>query len=121
MIDLIILPKSKNGKTILLHIVDVWSGYNILRVADSKSAIVIAKLLWNVMRDHGVPRKIITDKGSEFINKHFKEIFEEWCACALKGGSPYHPETQGVNERRHKLIRDLLQNELNLKLNFIIF
>ena len=66
--DLIVLPKSKseNKKVFLLHITDVWSGYNFLRPLQSKSPVHVADKLVQIMAEHGCPRTIMYDNGTEF-------------------------------------------------------
>eukprot|EP00121_Abeoforma_whisleri_P015730 Awhi_evm2s14469 len=60
-----------------------------------------------LMCDHGCPKKIIHDKGGEFVNKHVKEVCAIAAGIMMTGGSPCHPQTQGSNERRHLIIRNL--------------
>ena len=58
---------------------------------------------------NGLPEKILTDNGGEFINKQFKKY------CSKKDinlihGSPRHPLTQGPVERYNRTIKELFQN-----------
>eukprot|EP00122_Pirum_gemmata_P019814 Pgem_evm1s18540 len=99
VVDLIILPKDET-KT-LLHIVDVFSAKTV--------AIEIHK----IMCEHGYPRMMIHDKGNEFINSIAKEMFGKLANILTTGGSPYHPQTQGSNEVRHKQIRNHMIELLN--------
>jgi transposase InsO family protein len=56
----------------------------------------------------GVPRIVISDGGSHFIDKHFEHYL-------LKHGirhnvaTPYHPQTSGHAETSNKQIKNILQ------------
>eukprot|EP00121_Abeoforma_whisleri_P016416 Awhi_evm1s15067 len=113
-IDLMVLPRkqSKDEKAYILHVLDVFSGFNILRRVEDKSSREIAETLHKIMCDHGMPRKILHDKGNEFLNTNVKEIFGILGNIVLDGGAPYHPQVQGANERRHREIRNLIKDLL---------
>ena len=112
VIDLIPLPKEVSDTKFVLHILDVYSGYNILRATEAKTGVAVAKALYAVMCDHGYPRMMIHDRGSEFINKHVQEMLEVLSGMLTSGGAPYSPMCQGSNERRHGQIRNLIKEQL---------
>ena len=112
VIDLIPLPKQIEDTKFVLHILDVYSGFNILLPTREKSAIAIAEALYEVMCHHGYPQTIIHDCGSEFINTHVKSMLSILANMIVRGGAPYHPQTQGSNERRHSIIRNLIKEQL---------
>eukprot|EP00121_Abeoforma_whisleri_P012210 Awhi_evm2s11263 len=115
VVDLILLPKknSKDDVYVVLHVLDLFSGFNILRLCADKSMKTIANELHLIMCDHGCPTKIIHDKGNEFLNSLVTELCSTVAKIVMTGGSPYHPQTQGSNERRHKIIRDLIKSMLS--------
>ena len=52
------------------------------------------------------------DGGGEFQNELSNEVLVNVLQLIKKGGSPYHPQTQGVNEVRHKKLKQLIRTEL---------
>lgn len=58
---------------------------------------------------NGIPEKILTDNGGEFINKQFKKYFSKK-DINLTHVSPRHPQTQGAVELYNRTIKELLQN-----------
>ena len=60
-----------------------------------------------VFRKHGLAKKIISDRGSQFVAHFIKDLY------ALLGirGAPstaYHPQTDGSNERSHQELEQYL-------------
>jgi transposase InsO family protein len=57
---------------------------------------------------HGVPKKIILDRGSQFTSKIWKS-FHENMDTKLNFSLPYHPQTDGQNERTNQVLEDMLR------------
>jgi transposase InsO family protein len=43
---------------------------------------------------HGVPKKIVSDRGSQFTSRFWKKLHES-LDTKLNFSSPYHPHTDG--------------------------
>ena len=68
-----------------------------------------AQLLWNtVVRYHGVPRVIYSDRGAHFTAKSWQELWRI-TGTRLEFSSAYHPQTQGVVERMNALVTQTLR------------
>jgi transposase InsO family protein len=57
---------------------------------------------------HGVPKKIVLDKGSQFTSRFWKS-FHENMSTKLNFGTAYHPQTDGQNERTNQVLEDMLR------------
>jgi transposase InsO family protein len=57
---------------------------------------------------HGVPKKIILDKGSQFTSRIWKS-FHENMDTKLNFSSTYHPQTDGQTERTNQVLEDMLR------------
>ena len=57
---------------------------------------------------HGVPKKIILDRGSQFTSRFWKKILENMYT-KLKFSSAYHPQTDGQTERTNQVLEDMLR------------
>ena len=96
----------------ILHIVDNVSSFTMLRVLrDKEKKKTVTIKIYEIMMEHGLPRQIICDNGKEFEDM-FKNAIQTIAGILKTGGVPYHPQTQGVNERKHGDIKRLVRHEL---------
>ena len=61
-----------------------------------------------IVRLHGVPKKIISDRGSVFTGR-FCTSFQEALGTQLNFSTAYHPETDGQTERTNQTLEDMLR------------
>jgi transposase InsO family protein len=57
---------------------------------------------------HGVPKKIILDRGSQFTSRFWKKLHES-LDTQLNFSSAYHPQTDGQTERTNQVLEDMLR------------
>jgi transposase InsO family protein len=57
---------------------------------------------------HGVPKKIVLDRGTQFTLK-FLERLHEALDTQLCFSSAYHPQTDGQTERVNQILEDMLR------------
>jgi transposase InsO family protein len=57
---------------------------------------------------HVVPKKIVSDRGTQFILK-FWERLHETLGTQLRFSSSYHPQTDGQTERVNQILEDMLR------------
>jgi hypothetical protein len=57
---------------------------------------------------HGVPKRIILDRGSQFTSRFWKS-FNENVDTKLNSSSAYHPQTGGQTERTNQVLEDMLR------------
>jgi transposase InsO family protein len=57
---------------------------------------------------HGVPKKIVSDRGSQFTSRFWKSFLENM-DTKLKFSSAYHPHTDGQTERTNQVLEDMLR------------
>jgi transposase InsO family protein len=60
-----------------------------------------------IVRLHGVPRKIISDREMIFTGR-FWTSFQEALGTQLNFSTTYHPETNGQMERMNQILKDML-------------
>ena len=67
-----------------------------------------------VFVEHGIPKKIISDRGSQFVSKFMTELFE---ILRIRGNlsTAYHPQTDGQMERVNQEIKEFLTMFVNEK------
>jgi hypothetical protein len=55
---------------------------------------------------HGVPKKNVSDKVTQFTSM-FWERLHETLDTQLRFSSAYHPQTDGQTERVHQILEDM--------------
>ena len=100
-------PTSNNNRYILSYI-DLFTGWVCLRAIPSKHSSNVVEALSTIFCEVGVPMNIQSDCGREFISALFKNCMER-LGIRLSFSSPYHPQSQGRLERKHKDIAVMLR------------
>jgi transposase InsO family protein len=57
---------------------------------------------------HGVPKKIMSDRGSQFTSKFWEKLHESM-DTKLNFSSAYHSQTDGQTERTNQILEDMLR------------
>jgi hypothetical protein len=57
---------------------------------------------------HGVPKKIVSGRGSQFTSRFWKSLHENM-DTKLNFSSAYHPQTDGQTERTNQVLEDMLR------------
>ena len=107
------LPES-NGYNAICVIVDRFSKQmHAIPTTTKLSAEGMAKIYRDhVFRLHGLPRKIIHDRGTQFDAKMMKELYK---LLHIEGNpsTAYHPQTDGQTERVNQEIEQYLRLYVN--------
>ena len=101
-------PKSYDSEYILVTVdyVSKWVEAMPCRAADSKHA---RRMFQEIIFPHfGTPRMVISDGGSLFIDKTFRNFLKE-LGAEHNIATPYHPQTNGQAETSNKQIKNILQ------------
>jgi transposase InsO family protein len=61
-----------------------------------------------IMCLHGVPKKIVSDRGSQFTSKFWEKLHESM-DTKLNFSSTYHPQIDGHTERTNQVLKDMLR------------
>ena len=62
----------------------------------------------NIVKLHGVPSRIISDRGTQFTSKFWKSLHKAM-GTKLDFSSAYHPQTDGQTERVNQIMEDMLR------------
>jgi transposase InsO family protein len=101
------LPVSNRGHTCILLAIDHFSGFTFAKVLKNQGAYATSKALAKVFLKFGIPNKVISDNGSNFISKVIKDLMSFFNVEKLVT-SPYHPQANGKIENRHKIFSNVL-------------
>ena len=106
------IPMSEQCEYILVAVdyVSKWVEALPCVAADSRSS----KRMFQetIFPRFGVPRVVISDGGSHFIDKTFKKCLSE-LGLDNRVAAPYHPQTSGQAETYNKQIKNILQKTVN--------
>jgi transposase InsO family protein len=61
-----------------------------------------------IVRLHGVPKTIISDRGAQFITQFWEQL-QNALGTKLIRNSTYHPQTDGQTERINQILEDMLR------------
>ena len=61
-----------------------------------------------VVRFHGMPKYIISDRDSQFTSTSWKSVFQAM-GTKLKFSTAFHPQTDGQTERTNQTLEDMLR------------
>jgi hypothetical protein len=106
------LPKSQDGMTALLAIVDVCTGFVIFRPLPNTKAETIAIVLWQVFNDFGFPKVIQSDNGPEFVNRIISKMLT-LSGINHRRITPYHARADGKVERNIGTVMTIIRKHLH--------
>ena len=104
------LPRTRRQHDSIWVIVDrVTKSSRFLAVKTTDSAEDYAKLYINeIVRLHGVPLSIISDRGPQFTS-HFWKSFQKGLGTQVNLSTTFHPQTDGQAERTIQTLEDMLR------------
>jgi hypothetical protein len=104
------LPRTRAGYDSIWAIVDhLTKVSHFIPVKRTYSGAKLAELYMSrIMCLHGVPKKIMSDRGSQFTSKFWEKLHESM-DTKLNFSSAYHPQTNGQTERTTQILEDMLR------------
>jgi hypothetical protein len=104
------LPHTQAGYDSIWVIVDHFTKVaHFIPVKTTYSGAKLAELYMSrIMCLHGVPRKIVSDRGSQFTSKFWEKLHESM-DTKLNFSSAYHPQTDGQTEMTNQILEDMLR------------
>ena len=111
-LDFLKLPTSEDGHDTLVVFVDRFT--KMMHVFPSRAegldAPSVAQIYFNtVVRHHGVPTSLISDRDTKFTSSFWKTL-AKLCGTKLAMSTANHPQSDGQTERANRTIIEMLRN-----------
>nr|GFC53589.1 transposon Ty3-I Gag-Pol polyprotein [Tanacetum cinerariifolium] len=65
--------------------------------------------IWEIVRLHGTPSAIVSDRDPRFASRFWKGLQKAW-GTRLKFSTAFHPQTDGQTERTIQTLEDMLRS-----------
>ena len=102
----------RKGERYILSVIDCFSQYLILILIKDHNATTVSQALFErVIKYFGCPKKILSDRGTEFTGRVWAEMIELMGIKQLLT-SPYYPQGNGIVERSHRTIGNMIRAQL---------
>ena len=99
---------SDNQEVAIICAIDYFSKYAIIKAIPDQTAFTTAKFISEeIICKYGIPKKIITDQGSNFEAELTTEMCKLLKIDKLRT-TPYHPECNGEVERLNKTLKQMI-------------
>jgi hypothetical protein len=104
------LPRTQSGYDSIWVIMDrLTKVAHFILVKTTYSRPQLAELyMLRIVYLHGVPKKIMSDRGTQFTLK-FWERLHETLDTQLRFSSAYHPKIDGQTKRVNQILEDMLR------------
>ena len=103
------LSKSNNFNYLLVVIDQLTSQVHLVPTTTTVTARGVAWLiLKEVVRLHGIPEFIVSDRDTKFTSIYWKEL-HRLMGSKLLMSTAFHPQTDGVTERANRSIAQILR------------
>lgn len=100
---------SSFGKNYILVAVDYVSKWvETVALPTNDSKVVVTFLKNNIFSRFGVPRALISDECTHFLNKLMENLLKKY-NYKHKIATPYHPQTSGQVELSNRKIKQILE------------
>lgn len=102
-------PITEEGHRFVLTMQDDLTKFSYAVPLPNHEAITVADNLIKFITMFGIPQRILSDQGKEFLSDVIKQVTK---VLKLKHNiaTAYHPETNGALERSHSTLKDYLKH-----------
>ena len=108
-VDIMELPVTQQGNRYVIFFQDFLTKWPLVYPAPDQKSIRIAKLLAEeIVPMFGVPKALLSDRGTNLLSHLMKEVYELLGITKLNT-TPYHPACNGMVERLNRTLKATLR------------
>jgi Integrase zinc binding domain len=113
-VDFIVeLPESAGHDAVMVVVDSVIKRAHFVPALTTTSAAGAARLfVWHVWKDHGLPRKVVSDQGPQFVAEFTRELYR-LLGIKLAATTAYHPQGDRQTERVNQELKQYLRVFVN--------
>ncbi|OMH81098.1 Transposon Ty3-I Gag-Pol polyprotein [Zancudomyces culisetae] len=101
-------PTSAEGNRYIISAIDYLTKWPICKAVPSvQSDTIINFLVYDVISNFGIPRKLITDRGSNFLSEAIVNFYK-FMGINHSPTTAYRPQSNGQVERQNQYIKNVL-------------
>ena len=93
-----------------LIVSDYFSRYIEIAHLKNANSFCVIQSMKNIFARHGIPEKVVTDNGRQFVSSEFQNFADKWNFVHTTS-SPYFPQSNGQAERAVQIAKRILQQE----------
>ena len=103
-------PRTRSGYDSIWVVVDsLDQSGSLYPVKTTYTSAKLAKIyMTRIVCLHGVPRTIVSDRGTQFTSKFWHQLHQT-LGTILEFGTTFHPQTDGQTERVNQILEDMLR------------
>ena len=104
------LPRTRSGDDSIWVVVDrLTKVAHFIPVKTTYTSAKLAKIyLTRIVCLHGVPRTIVSDRGTQFTSKFWNQLHQT-LGTRLEFSTTFHPQIDGQTERGNEILEDMLR------------
>lgn len=106
------LPITEDGNKFVLTFQDDLTKFSHAMPISNHEAKTVANCLVSFISMFGIPKKILTDQGTDFMSNIIKDL-NRLFHIKHSIATAYHPQTNGALERSHSTLKDYLKHYIN--------
>ena len=110
------MPTAPGGAKHAIVAVDYFTKWveaeSLVHITEANTTSFVKK---NILYRFGIPNTIITDNGTQFDNKKFRDLCKKYGINNYYYASLAHPQTNGQTEAVNKIIKHNLKAKLAVK------
>lgn len=103
------LKTSNEGHKYVITATDAFSKWAFAKPSQTvRTSEMISFIEENILSVHGKPKRFITDRGTQFTSKEWKDFIDK-LGVEHKLTSAYHPQSNGIDERLNGTLMRILR------------
>ncbi|GKA45622.1 reverse transcriptase domain-containing protein [Tanacetum coccineum] len=106
---------NSKGNTYILVAVDYVSKWVEAQALPTNDARVVIRFLRRLFARFGVPKALISDRGTHFCNSQLEKALQKY-GVTHKLSTAYHPQTNGQTEVTNRAIKRILERSVGYNL-----